>query len=386
MSKTVIGTSDLITVKHYSAGVFMEVVPQSFFLSKFIGPIQKIGKYRQESSPDYPIQMITNLENEAGDAVSYDLFYRAKGIPIIGDNILRGNEMNLSWASDTVNIDQVRQGFNCGGKMTRKRTAHDLNAIAKVQGGGWTAEIVDEMFFAYFAGDRGDDTAIWILPTGTPAVLGINTLTAPQSGRAIYGGDATTTASIDAADKFTIDLIDKGVAMLDTSTPFIRPCKMGGQKFRGVAVLHPFCIHDLRTNTGEGQWQDIVKAVGVRGTNNPIFQGDDFVGIHNGVAIFKHPKVVRNTDWGAGTVYGARNLLLGAQAGVIAWGAPKKGERFTWHEELEDRGNQQILDFGAMFGIKRCIFTDPADSTAKDNGMITINTACANPNTSTGAL
>lgn len=387
MPRTVISTSDAMAVKKYSADTYMEVVPKSFFLSKMMGPVTKMGQYRTESDPDYPIHVITDLENEKGYNISYDIFYRAKGIPILGDNILRGNEMDLKKASDNVSIDQVRQGFNLGGRLSRQYTVHDLGKVAKAFGVGWCSEILDELFFLYLAGDRGDDTGIWILPTAY-AGIGGNTVTAPQSGRAIYGGDATTTATVDVNDKFTIDLIDRGVAMLDMTTPFIRPPKMGGQTWRGIAVLHPYCVHDMITNTGTGQWQDLQKMAGPRDLSNPIFKGGDFVGVYNDVAIFKHSKVPRNHDWGSGSnVYGARNLVLGAQAGVIAWGAAKgnKGNRFKWHTETEDRGNVDVLDFGAMFGIKRVIFTDPNDSTAKDNGMITINTACANPNSSTGA-
>jgi N4-gp56 family major capsid protein len=198
-------------------------------------------------------------------------------------------------------------------------------------------------------------------------------VTAPDSTHDIYGGDATTTASIDANDTFTLDLLDKAVAMLDVTTPLMRPCKVGGQSFRGVAILHPFCVHDMRTNTSTGQWMDITKSAGVRGQENPIFKGGDFIGEYNGLAIFKHPKVPRNADWGGAAVPGARNLVLCAQAGVIGFGSPGEGLRFDWFEEMEDRGNVQVIDVGAIFGVKACVFN------SLFNGVITINTACTQP-------
>lgn len=254
----------------------------------------------------------------------------------------------------------------------RKRTRHNLRDVAKSNLSGWWAERFDELLFTYLAGDRGDDTDIWVLPSSFSSFAG-NTLTTPDSTHDIYGGDATNTASIDANDKFTLDLIDKAVAMADMVTPLMRKCKMGGQTFRGVAVLHPFCAHDLRTNTATGQWMDIQKAAGIRGTNNPVFQGGDFLGVYNDVAIFKHPKVPRNTDWGGSTVGGARNLLLCAQAGVIAFGSPGNGLRFSWHEEEEDRGNVIVIDTGAIFGVKKVVFNN------LDFGVITMNTACTAP-------
>jgi len=162
------------------------------------------------------------------------------------------------------------------------------------------------------------------------------------------------------------------VAMADLSTPLMRRCKVGGQSFRAVLVLHPYCVRDLRTNTATGQWLDIQKAAGVRGTANPIFSGDDFIGVYNSVAMFKHPKVVYHDDWGSlGATYGARNLMLFAQAGVLAFGSPGNGLRFSWHEEEEDRGNVQVIDIGMMMGIKKAVFN------GVDFGVITIAAAAA---------
>src|SRR3990172_3353928 len=112
MARTVIATTDGITVKHYSAAMFMEAIPQSFFLSKFIGTAKRVDKQRTQTDPEYPIQIITDLENDAGDAISYDLFTRAKGLGIEGDNTLRGNEEKLVWYTDTVKIDQLRHGMD----------------------------------------------------------------------------------------------------------------------------------------------------------------------------------------------------------------------------------------------------------------------------------
>ena len=365
MPRTIIATGDGITVKHYSAAMFMECIPQSFFLSKFLGKAKRVDKQRTQTDPDYPIQIITDLENDAGDAISYDLFTRAKGQGIEGDNVLRGNEEKLVWYTDTVLIDQLRHGMDCGGRMTRKRTRHNLRDVAKSNLSGWWAERFDELFFMYLTGERGDDTSIWVLPDTYGTFAG-NAVTVPDATKDIYAGDATTTADLDAADTFTLDLIDDAVAMADLSTPLMRRCKVGGQTFRAVLVLHPYCVRDLRTNTATGQWMDIQKAAGIRGPQNPIFSGDDFIGAYNGVAIFKHPKVVLHDDWGGAAVAGARNIMLFAQAGVLAFGSPGNGLRFTWHEEMEDRDNVQVIDTGSMFGVKSAQFN------GKAFGIITI--------------
>ena len=372
MARTVIGTTAEQTVKHYSAALYQECIPQSFFLSKFMGKAKLIDKDRTATDPSYPIQVLTNLENDSGDAISYDLIMRLKGQGIEGDNTLRGNEEKLVLYTDTVKIDQLRHGVDCGGKMTRKWTRHDLVSAAKSGGSGWFAERFDELFAMYISGERGDDTSIWVL-TDTYTGFAGNTLTGPDSTKDIYAGDATTTANLDANDKFTLDLVDKAVAMADVSTPLMKRCKVGGKDFRGVLVVHPFCVHDLRTSTSTGSWMDIQKAVGVRGTGNPIFDGEDFLGVYNSVAMFKYAKVPLHDDWGGSTIAGARNFIMFGQAGVIAFGSPGNGLRFSWHEEEEDRGNVHVVDFGAMFGVKKTVFSNV------DFGVITIASAAAAP-------
>jgi N4-gp56 family major capsid protein len=269
-----------------------------------------------------------------------------------------------------VKIDQLRHGIDCGGKMSRKRTRYNLREIAKSNLGGWWAERFDELFFMYLTGERGDDTSIWVLPDTYSGFAG-NTLTGPDATKDIYAGASTATTDIVASDTFTLDLIDDAVALADLSTPLMRKVKVGGQSFRAVLVLHPYCVRDMRTNTSVGQWMDLNKAAGVRGTGNPIFSGDDFIGVYNNVAIFKHPKVVYHDDWGSGAVTGARNLMLFAQAGVIGFGSAGNGLRFSWHEEEEDRGNVHVIDTGSMFGVKKCVFS------SVDNGVITIAAAAS---------
>ena len=65
--------------------------------------------------------------------------------------------------------------------------------------------------------------------------------------------------------------------------------------------------------------------------------------------------------------------MLFGQAGVLAFGSPGNGLRFSWHEEEEDRGNVHVVDVGAMFGVKKAVFN------GVDFGVITIAAAAAPP-------
>jgi N4-gp56 family major capsid protein len=88
--------------------------------------------------------------------------------------------------------------------------------------------------------------------------------------------------------------------------------------------------------------------------------------------------VIRFSDYGAGgNVNACRNLFMGRQAAVMAFGSPGTGLRFDWHEETQDRGNQAVIDTGTIVGVKKTAFT--IDGTSRDFGVIALDSACADP-------
>ena len=52
-------------------------------------------------------------------------------------DILEGKEEGQKFYTDQIYIDQARCGVNTGGRMTRKRTLHDLREKAKRQQSSW---------------------------------------------------------------------------------------------------------------------------------------------------------------------------------------------------------------------------------------------------------
>ena len=373
MAKTVVGVGDPKAVKRFSAFLAVDVGRQSYFNRKFMG----VGEAAQT-----PLQTLPHLENDAGDQISYDLVMQLKMKPIQGDANLRGNEEELKFYTDSLYIDQLRGGVNPGGKMSRKRTIHDMRDIARKRQSEWWARLFDETLFMYLSGARGVNSD-YIEDTSFTGYAG-NAFVAPDSQHILYGGDATSKATIDANDKLTLAAIDKAQARAETlgggtsGVPSLEPCKIDGEP-HFVLVMHPWQEYDLRTNTSTGQWLDIQKAAtGAEGKSNPIFKGG--LGMYNNVVMHKHKGVIRFSDYGAanpGTVNAARALFLGRQAGVVAFGSPGTGLRFDWHEEMEDRGNQVVITTSSIFGVKKTAFT--IDGTSRDFGVVAIDTACAVP-------
>jgi len=370
MARTIVGAGDPKAVKKFSAFLAVDVAKQSYFNRKFMGE----GEEAQT-----PLQTLPHLENDAGDTISYDLVAQLKMKPVSGDAQLRGKEEDLKFYTDSLMIDQQRGGVNTGGKMTRKRTVHDLRKIARTRQSEWWARLFDETLFMYLSGSRGMN-ADFIEDTDFTGYAG-NPFVAPDSMHLMYGNVANSKGSLATTDTMDLKLIDRLVARAKTmgggtqKIPKIQPVKVNGED-HFVLVMHPWQEYSLRTAAG-AQWLDIQKAAAAaEGRNNPIFKGG--LGMYNNVVLHEHQSVIQFNDYGAGNnVTAARALFLGRQAGVVAFGSPGTGLRFDWNEEVEDRGNQLVITTASIFGVKKTAFT--IDGTSRDFGVISADTAVNDP-------
>ncbi|MCX7235286.1 MAG: N4-gp56 family major capsid protein [Burkholderiales bacterium] len=377
MSATIVGVGDPKALKRYSAFLAVDVGRESYFNRKFMG----VGADAQT-----PIQVLPQLENDAGDQISYDLVMQLKMQPVEGDTTLSGKEEDLKFATDNIYIDQMRSGVNTGGKMSRKRTIHDLRTISRRRQGEWWAKVFDELLFIYLSGARGTNSD-YIFPTSYAGFAG-NALTAPDAQHMIYGDAAgtaaTAKANVSATTLMTLNTIERCVARTSTmgggtlGIPAMQPVRIEGED-TFCLLMHPWQAFQLRNNTSTGQWLDIQKATAAAvGMKSPIFSGA--LGMHAGVVLHSHRSVVRFSDYGAGAnLPAARALFMGRQAGVVAFGSAGTGLRFDWNEELEDRGNQVVITCGSIFGVKKTTFTSPVDNVSRDMGVMAVDTFCADP-------
>lgn len=367
MAKTIIGLNDPKAVKRYSAFLAVDTARISYWNKKFMG--------KGEEAPT-PVQMLPHLENDAGENITFDLSVQLKMEPVEGDDILEGNEEDLKFYTDGLYIDQMRGGVNTGGRMTRKRTIHDLRKIARKRQSEWWARVFDEIFFMYGSGARGIN-ADYIFRT-TYSGFATNAFQNPDSQHILYGGAATSKATVVAGDKFDLALVDKAktrAVMMGggiQETPQIQPVMIDGEEHYCI-VMNPWQEHDVRTTAGEGKWLDIQKAAaGAEGRNNPIFKGS--LGMYNNVILHSHKGAIRFSDYGAGNnVNAARGLFMGRQAMVCAFGSPGTNLRFDWHEEPRDNGNQAVITTSSIYGVKKTRFN------GKDFGVISLDTAATDP-------
>ena len=376
MARTIVGVNDAKSVKRWAGLLAYDTSQKSYFNQRFMG---------RGAEAEVPIQILADLETDAGEQIAYDLLAELKMAPVEGEDILEGKEESQKFYTDTIYIDQARCGVNTGGRMTRKRTLHNLREKAKRQQSGWWGRLQDELLFIYLSGARGVNTN-FLLPLGYTGRAN-NALVAPDSNHLMYGGNATAktnmtgeAAGVTGSDAFDLRLIDRAKTKADsqgggaTGIPVLQPCKIDGNE-TFVCVMHTFQEDDLRANTATGQWMDIQKAAaGAEGRNSPLFKGA--LGMYRGCILHSHRNVIRFSDYGVGAnIEAARALFLGSQAAVMAFGSPGTNLRYDWHEETRDNGDKVVISTSSIFGVKKVSFN--TDVGMQDFGVIALDTAAA---------
>lgn len=364
MGSTVIAWGDPKAQKAWSTGLAVDQVKKAYFEKKFVG-----------TDENSIIQRKTEVESGPGDRVSFDLSVQLRGEATEGDARLEGKEESQKYYTDEVVIDQVRHAVSAGGAMTRKRTNLNLRGNARRLLSDYWSRFYDEMMFIYLSGARGINRD-FLFPLDW-AGRASNAIQAPDAGHLLYGGAATSKASLVATDKMSTLLIEKAqvkATMLQAQDPEAAnmvPVSIDGEEHYCV-VMNPFQMHDLRTNAGSG-WLDIQKAAAAaEGRANPIFKGG--AGMVKNVILHEHRNAIRFGDYGAGGNVGAgRALFLGRQAGVVAYGS-SGGLRWSWKEEMKDYDNEPTVAAGAIFGVKKSRFN------GRDFGVLSLDTACVDPN------
>ena len=339
MALTAFGTNDAQTVKRWSTMAFREAM-KSTFIFKFLGDNKRSV-----------LRLVEDLIKNAGDTVKYDLLMQATGDGVTGDNEIRHNEEEMIYYQDSVVVDQLRNG-HAFRRMTQQRTVHDLRKDAQSNLSDWMATKLDEYMFRYLCGDT-------TINHGQSGV-------APDSDHYIVSGDvsksgtiATDEASLSNNDQIDLMDLDYAKEQAMTISPMIEPARVDGNDYY-IAVLHPYSMTDIRTSANTSatiKWSDIQQYANVRGLKNPIFSGAD--GVYNGIILYQSSRIyspVTNVR---------RNLLLGAEAGVLAIANPydkvdqkKFGKKLymSWYEGTDDAGNEKYVVVGMVLGVKACVF------------------------------
>lgn len=281
-------STDNATVKKQWDELKFRETRKKMYVSKFMGMNSEALVYEQ-----------TKLLKDKGDNITFTIFPRVEAPVILGSSgqSLEGKEGKIEFFTDSINLEEYKTGFRYAANgLDEQRpwfSVSDENAMALDQ---WASEEMDNLWF----------TAIQSSPS-----------------RIIYGGDATSVATLETADKLTPALIRRCAALARSgfangsnarvTYPF-RPVNINGRKYF-VLLVHPYACYDLKNNA---EYQGYLKEARERSSENPIFTGA--LAIIDDVIIHEHENIqILETSSGSGLYY-CTGVLLGAGSSIWAWG------------------------------------------------------------------
>lgn len=366
-----------IQKKLYSAQVMQAGRDQSFFMGQ--NGFMSSGL----SDSTKPIHYVNELtETERGSKCVMPLVLDLQGDGVVDDNDMEGNEESLVADYIQIQISQLRHASKLRGKMSEQKTVIRFRAQAKDKLAFWQSEKVDEILFLMASGVAYTKTlkgATRDVNSQFPSLAFAADVSAPSSGRALYSGTATSTATLTTSDKMTYTLLVKAKALAVRKK--LKPIKVSGTNSY-VVVMSPEQARDLKNDS---DYKTAAANAMKRGTDNPLFTGA-FIMI-DGLYLYEHNKVYNTLNatsgtakWGSGSnVDGAQALLMGAQA--LGWARIGDPE---WNEsDNTDYGNKSGISYGMMVGAIKAKFKclEDLDSsgnpTSQDFSIISIYTAAA---------
>ena len=252
-----------LAVKLWSKKIAREALKETM-ASKFMG-----------TSSNNLIQVFDDTSKGSGDRVRVPLRMQLSGRGVGETEALEGNEEALTTYQDDVIINDLAHAVRVKTTIDAQRVPFSVREEARLGIQDWYSDRIDTMIANQLTGNTAQADSLY---------TGNNAAVAPSSGTGIdrrwlireqdTETDHTSEASLSTSDTFSLRLLDRAVAIAKTSSPLIRPVKVGAQSYY-VAFLHPFQVRDLRTQTNTGDWLDIQKAAMGGGDveDNPIFTG-----------------------------------------------------------------------------------------------------------------
>lgn len=403
--------------KVYSVGLFTRVQQAPGFMNLLSGEMPKEGsfaaKVKGQTSPDYPIVKAGDLAKGAGDTVSIDLFNILQGKPVMGDKRIEGRMMQLTSSSMDVRIDQVRGGADSGGRMTQKRTVHNLRNISMAGLQAWMQRFEDQGAIVHLAGARGTQiTSDWVVPLQSDADFAeimVNPVKAPTKNRYFTANDATGPDDIGTNDALTLQDVDRIVAQLRESPVIMQPVKIKGDDRAWNDPLWVMFVTErqwlyLQSRTSQTTWRTAVQNAFERksgGVKHPLFDAYETImwsgmlikrmnryaiRFNTGDSVIKDTGGTDGLTYTEGTVVAAapvdRAIIVGAQALAKAYGKSASDYFYDWSEEEVDHKNGIETVAAAMGGSAKIRFKiDGADT---DFGVAVVDSYAPDPASAAG--
>lgn len=403
--------------KVFGVGLFTRVQHALGFMNLISGEMPKDGSFaaktKGQTSADYPIVKAGDLAKGAGDTVSVDLFNILQGKPVMGDKKVAGRMMQLTSSSMDIRIDQTRGGADSGGRMTQKRTVHNLRMISMAGLQAWMTRLEDQSALVHLAGARGTQaTSDWVVPFANDpefSEIMINPIKAPTKNRHFFANDATSPANIGTNDALTLQDVDRFVAQLRESPVVLQSVKIKGDDRAWNDPLWVMFVTErqwlyLQSRTSQTTWRQAVQHAVERksgGVKHPLFDAYETI-MWNGVLIKRMNRYAIRFDTGADVVIdtgGAdggtytestvqtaqpvdRAIIVGAQALAKAYGKSASDYFYDYSEEKVDHGNSVETVVAQMGGCAKIRFK--IDGVDTDFGVAVVDSYAPDPASAAG--
>lgn len=353
MAEFIRGTGSKLTPIQHSFEIFREYI-LSYYFNTMTG---KRGSGK-------PIIIDDSLfkGKGAGDVGRYHFIPQyAVNDPIIGQNAsITGNEKTLTEFHMDLRVDQIAQAFAKKGKMTDIRTIWNFREEAKHQLSEWFRWITELWMVEALSGYITDGVEHI---TGTEAnsfapVNGAGRCIRPDYASGTFSSvqvspeDTSTDALL--SDMTTTDTMNTHI--LDILQDFaktagkypMKPIRAQNGEEYYMLVLHPKSAIDLRNDE---RWEKrALAAMTGKGSldNDPIATGAIGVWEH---IIIKEANFVKTHKGSDVTI--ARNLLLGADAAVLAY-----AQTLDYNEELRDHKRIMSISADEIRGMRKMVFDE----------------------------
>ncbi len=319
--------------------------------------------------PDSLVQTKDALTEGPGAFIRTKLEYLLEGRGRAGDEQLKGHEEGYLTATDDVYVNTIRHAFGIQSPIVQQYITE--RAMEEGRGGlaAWFATRFSLAAHIHGAG----------ISVITDEAYRLHNVVDPLNSTYVLRPNGKTAGNLTSGDVFDIDMINQAARFVKTVRPKIRPA-MTKYGPRYCVFLSPEQVFSLRE--GNSLWfaKMAFAAQGGRIDDNPLYT--TALGEDQGFLFYESDFVPPGLN-AAGTALQSntkRAWVGGAQALFMAFGrgyevAPGFSlNRFQWVKESEDYGHQNQLAAATITGISRPRYLKPGEATARENGVVAIET------------
>lgn len=294
-----------LTRRAWSDELHFRVQNKLFFNQRgFIGPDQGGEDGLEDTVAWYPVVEKYELGKNQGDSIRVGLLNQlSTSLFATGNTALEDttNIQKMDFDGFTVYIELARTGTGWQSKMSAQSNRFHTKAnAARLLTNVYAQYMDDSIFNSFYNGYSAHIVGEFSDASNT---------THPNQ---YYGGDASDDDSLDTADVFNTELLERMGTWLEENN--INPILMDNGETGYCAIIHPRQLHTLRA---DDRWHNSMsEARPQQGWDNPIFSRA--TGIYNGIAIHVSNKVATGSGGNSDSV--RRAVLMGAHSVARAVG------------------------------------------------------------------